>query len=158
MRYAGLIKNDFTAAPGVSVSFFTQGCPHHCPGCFNKDTWDFKGGAEFTFNTIGEIIQALTANGINRSLSILGGEPLCEENQFLTEFVITEVKKALPDTKVYIWTGYVYEYLTQHPSHHLQNILSMTHCIIDGPFIEAERDVTLPMRGSRNQRVIYLDN
>ena len=158
MRYAGLIKNDFTAAPGVSVSFFTQGCPHHCPGCFNKDTWDFEGGAEFTFNTIEEIIQALTANGINRSLSILGGEPLCEENQFLTEFVITEVKKALPDTKVYIWTGYVSEYLTQHPSHHLQNILNMTHCIIDGPFIEAERDVTLPMRGSRNQRVIYLDN
>ena len=158
MRYAGLIKNDFTAAPGVSVSFFTQGCPHHCPGCFNKDTWNFEGGAEFTFNTIEEIIQALTANGINRSLSILGGEPLCEENQFLTEFVITEVKKALPDTKVYIQTGYVYEYLTQHPSHHLQNILNMTHCIIDGPFIEAERDVTLPMRGSRNQRVIYLDN
>ena len=54
MRYAGLIKNDFTAAPGVSVSFFTQGCPHHCPGCFNKDTWDFEGGAEFTFNTIEE--------------------------------------------------------------------------------------------------------
>ena len=124
MKYAGLIKNDFTAAPGVAVSFFVQGCPHHCPGCFNKNTWDFEGGKEFTYDVIKEIIQALTANGIERSFCVLGGEPLCEDNQFLTELVITEVKKALPDTKVYIWTGYVYDYLSQHPSHRLQNILT----------------------------------
>ena len=119
MKYAGLIKNDFTAAPGVAVSFFVQGCPHHCPGCFNKSTWDFEGGKEFTYDVIKEIIQALTANGIERSFCVLGGEPLCEDNQFLTELVITEVKKALPDTKVYIWTGYIYDYLSQHPSHRL---------------------------------------
>ena len=158
MKYAGLIKNDFTAAPGVAVSVFVQGCPHHCPGCFNKSTWDFEGGKEFTYDVIKEIIQALTANGIERSFCVLGGEPLCEDNQFLTELVITEVKKALPDTKVYIWTGYIYDYLSQHPSHRLQNILNMAYCIVDGPFIEEERDITLPMRGSRNQRIIYLDN
>lgn len=158
MRYAGLIKNDFAAAPGVAVSFFVQGCPHHCPGCFNKNTWDFEGGKEFTYNVIEEIIQALTANGINRSFCVLGGEPLCEENQFLTQLVINEVKKALPDTKIYVWTGYIYEDLIKYPSNHLNNILSMTDCIIDGPYREEERDVTLFMRGSRNQNIIYLDN
>ena len=78
MRYAGLIRNDFSAAPGISVSFFTQGCPNHCLGCHNPETWDFNGGKEFTYDILNEIVDALTANGVKRSLSILGGEPLCE--------------------------------------------------------------------------------
>lgn len=160
MRYAGLIKNDFTAAPGVSVSFYTQGCPHHCPGCHNPETWDFDGGQEFTYETLDEIINALTANGVKRSLSILGGEPLCEENLFLTDLIVRNVKEKVPDTEIYIWTGYLYESVKKQAecNGHMNFILSNSHCIIDGPFIEKERDVTLPMRGSRNQRVIYLDN
>lgn len=157
MRYAGLIKNDFTAAPGVSVSFYTQGCPHHCPGCHNPETWDFDGGQEFTYETLDEIINALTANGVKRSLSILGGEPLCDENLFLTDLVVRNVKEKLPDVDIYIWTGFLYEQLIRSDDSHLKDILSKSHCIIDGPFIEKERDVTIPMCGSRNQRVIYLD-
>ena len=84
MRYAGLNKNDMSAAPGVSVSFFTQGCPHHCKGCHNPETWDFDGGKEFTWDTMNEILDNITANGITRSLAIMGGEPLCEHNAFLT--------------------------------------------------------------------------
>ena len=72
MRYAGLIKDDFTAAPGVCVSVFVQGCPHHCPGCFNPETWDFEGGKEFTFDVLQEIKESLNANGIKRSLCVLG--------------------------------------------------------------------------------------
>jgi anaerobic ribonucleoside-triphosphate reductase activating protein len=68
MRYSGLIKNDITAAPGLCVSFFTQGCPHHCPGCHNPETWDFNGGKEFTNDTLKEILEALTAQNINRDL------------------------------------------------------------------------------------------
>jgi anaerobic ribonucleoside-triphosphate reductase activating protein len=78
MRYAGLNKNDMSAAPGVSVSFFVQGCPHHCVGCHNPETWDFNRGKEFTFETMKEIIDALTAQKIYRNLCIMGGEPLCE--------------------------------------------------------------------------------
>ena len=70
MRYAGLIKDDFTAAPGVCVSIFVQGCPHHCPGCFNPETWDFEGGKEFTFDVLQEIKESLNANGIKRSLCV----------------------------------------------------------------------------------------
>lgn len=158
MQYAGLIKNDFSAAPGVSVSFYTQGCPHRCQGCHNPETWDFKGGKEFTANILDEIIEALQANGIKRSLCILGGEPLCSENQFLTCMIVRHVKEKLPETEIYVWTGYTYEQLKQSTDPHLKNILQIIDYIIDGPYIEAERDITLPMRGSRNQRVIKLDN
>ena len=158
MQYAGLIKNDFSAAPGVSVSFYTQGCPHRCQGCHNPETWDFKGGKEFTANILDEIIEALQANGIKRSLCILGGEPLCPENQFLTCMIVRHVKEKLPEIEIYVWTGYTYEQLKQSTDPHLKNILQIIDYIIDGPYIEAERDITLPMRGSRNQRVIILDN
>ena len=154
MRYAGLITNDFSAAPGVSVSFYTQGCPNRCPHCQNPQTWDFKGGFNFTPEIIDKIIEALTANGIQRNLCILGGEPLCPENEFLTYLIISNVKEKLPEVKVYIWTGYVYEDLLNHKSPHLSNILDLTYCLIDGPYIEAQRDITLPMRGSSNQRII----
>lgn len=158
MQYAGLIKNDFSAAPGVSVSFYTQGCPHRCQGCHNPKTWDFKGGKEFTADILDEIVEALQANGIKRSLCILGGEPLCSENQFLTCMIVRHVKEKLPETEIYVWTGYTYEQLNQSPDPYLKNILQIIDYIIDGPYIEAERDITLPMRGSRNQRVIKLDN
>lgn len=155
MKYSGLILNDMAAAPGVSVSFFVQGCPHRCKGCFNPETWNFTGGKEFTNEVLEKIINGLTANGIERSLCILGGEPLCPENAPLTELVINEVKKKLPDVKVYIWTGYIYENIAERAD--LANILQQTHCLVDGPFILEERDITLKMRGSRNQRIIFLD-
>ena len=157
MQYAGLIKNDIAAAPGVSVSLYVQGCPHHCPGCHNPQTWDFKGGKEFTFDTLNEIIEALQENGIKHSLSILGGEPLCPENQFLTSMVIRQVREKLPDVKIYLWTGYEYDKLSSVSSQHLDYILKEIDCIIDGPYVEAERDISLPLRGSRNQNVIYFD-
>jgi anaerobic ribonucleoside-triphosphate reductase activating protein len=158
MKYAGLILNDFNAAPGVSVSFYTQGCPHRCQGCHNPQTWDFNGGKEFDTEVLKQIINGLTANGIERSLCIMGGEPLCEENQFLVSLIIDNVKEKLPETKIYIWTGYIYDELSKVSSSKLKNILSKAYCIIDGPYIEAERDITLSMRGSRNQNIIYLDN
>ena len=114
MRYAGLNKNDMSAAPGVSVSFFVQGCPHHCKGCHNPETWNFDGGKEFTYNTLNEIVESLSANGISRSLAIMGVEPLCEQNIFLTLLVVKTVKEKYPDIKIYIWSGYTYDYLLSH--------------------------------------------
>ena len=156
MKYAGIIKNDIAAAPGVCVSFFVQGCPHHCPGCFNPETWDFDGGKEFSYETLEQIINGLTANGVKRSLCILGGEPLCENNEFLTNLVISSVKQKLPEVKVYIWTGYTYEELIKKNSPKVNQILHMADYLIDGPYIEALRDITLKMRGSSNQRIINL--
>ena len=136
MKYAGIIKNDLSAAPGISVSFFTQGCPHHCKGCHNPETWDFNGGKEFSYDVLNEVIDALTANGVERSLSILGGEPLCEENIFLTLLLIKTVKERLPNTKIYIWTGYYYDELIKRTSDsHLKAILDYTDYLIDGPYI-----------------------
>lgn len=157
MQYSGIIYNDFSAAPGVSLSFFTQGCPHRCKGCQNPETWSYDGGKEFTTETLSSIVSGLTTNGIHRTLCIMGGEPLCQENLFLVHLVIDTVKKELPNTKVYIWTGYTYEELLKSSDTHLQLILKNTDVLIDGPYIEAERDIALPLRGSRNQRVIELD-
>ena len=155
MRYAGLLRNDLAAAPGVSVTFFTQGCPHRCQGCHNPETWDFDGGKEFTYNVLNEIVDALRANGIKRNFCIMGGEPLCEENEFLTLLVIKTIKEKLPDVEVYIWSGYYYNEL-QSRTGHVEQILELTDYLIDGPYIEAYRDVTLPMRGSTNQSIINL--
>ena len=156
MRYAGIIYNDFSAAPGVCLSFFTQGCHHRCFNCHNQETWDFNGGHEFTEETLRHIITGLTKNGVHRTLCIMGGEPLCSENLFLTQLIISTVKQELPETKIYIWTGYTIEELRKSSSKALQYILSTADVLIDGPYIEAERDITLPMRGSRNQRIIPL--
>ena len=156
MRYSGVIYNDIAAAPGLSVTFFTQGCPHHCPGCHNPDTWDFEGGKEFTADILDNIVNNMNAEGILRNLCIMGGEPLSEENQFLTLLVINEVKKFYPEVPVYIWTGYTYEELMARKDYRLEQILNLTDFIIDGPYINSLRDVTLEMRGSSNQRIINL--
>jgi anaerobic ribonucleoside-triphosphate reductase activating protein len=150
MRYSGIIKNDLAAAPGVSLTFFTQGCPHHCPGCHNPNSWSFDGGEEFTPDTLQEIIDGLHENNINRPLCIMGGEPLCQENLFLVALIIKEVKEKFPDTPIYIWTGYLYEDLLKNDNVRLKYILERTDYLIDGPYIESLRDLTLPMRGSSN--------
>lgn len=154
MRYAGIIKNDFSAAPGTSVTFFTQGCPHRCEGCHNPETWDFEGGEEVTHDTILEVIEAITANGLHRNLCIMGGEPLCPENQFLTNLIINAVKEKLPDTKIYLWTGYCLEDLDMS-NNRIKSILEQVDCLIDGPYDKTKRDVSLFMRGSSNQRILY---
>ena len=156
MRYSNIYKNDTAAAPGISVSVYLQGCPHRCYKCFNPETWEFDGGKDFTPEVLEDIIKALTANGIQRKLSILGGEPLCQENLFLTYMIIQEVKKRLPNTEIYIWTGYLYEDLIKNKNPKLQHILDTIDCLIDGPYVDNLRDITLQMRGSSNQRIIYL--
>lgn len=156
MRYAGIIKNDVAAGKGVCVTFFVQGCSQHCPGCHNPQTWDFDGGYEFTQDTMNNIIKALNANGVQRNFCVMGGEPLHPDNLFLTNLVISEVRKKYPDIKIYVWTGYLYEDLLAKHEKLLQNIFSNIDFVIDGPFIKEQRDITLPMRGSKNQRIIEL--
>lgn len=156
MRYAGLKKNDIANGEGVCVSFWTQGCPHRCKNCHNPETWNFNGGKEFTPETLEEICSALTANNVNRSFSVLGGEPLCEENTFLTYLVIKTVKERLPNIKIYLWTGYYYDQLQKLGNPRVPQILELVDVLIDGPYIDEQRDITLQMRGSANQSIIDL--
>ena len=151
-----MIKNDIAAGEGVNVSFFTQGCPFHCEGCHNPQTWAFDGGKEFSPAVLEELINALSANGVKRNLSIMGGEPLCEENIFLVSLIILSVKEQFPDIKIYVWTGYTYEDLQirSQLEPKIKTILDNIDYLIDGPFILEERDITLAMRGSRNQRIL----
>lgn len=156
MRYASINFNDITAAPGLCVTVFLQGCPHHCPGCHNPTTWDFNGGEEFTAETMTAIIEGLSAQNIQRNLCIMGGEPLAPQNTFLTNMIINEVKLRYPDIKIYIWTGYTYEEIQLLCDSHVKHILKQADYLIDGRYIEELRDITLEMRGSSNQRIIDL--
>ncbi len=153
-RYAGLITNDFANGTGTCVSFWTQGCPHHCPGCQNPETWSFNGGHELPTDIKGQIIKAICANGITRNFSILGGEPLCEENLDKVDNIITSVRAAFPHIKIFLWTGYTLEELKEKKDSRINHILLNIDTLIDGPFIEAERDITLELRGSKNQRIL----
>lgn len=154
-KYAGLIENDFANGKGVCVSFFVQGCPHHCLGCFNPETWDFNGGYEIPTDIRGHIIKAICANGIIRNFSVLGGEPLCQENAQDVDDIISGVRVAYPEIKIFLWTGYTLEQLKEQKNKHIDNILSNIDVLIDGPYIESLRDITLELRGSANQRILY---
>lgn len=134
---------------GVCTSFWTQGCPHRCPGCHNPETWSFYGGYEAEPEIlIAKVLNAIGANGIQRNLSILGGEPLCEENVDFVYKLLAAAKEKYPNIKTYVWTGYLLKDLKPE---WLENI----DVLIDGPFILEQRDITLKLRGSYNQRVLY---
>ena len=152
-RYSAIIPNDVVNGHGVCVSFFVQGCPHHCPGCFNEETWDFHGGVPYTPEVKWNIIKAIAANNINRNFSILGGEPLAPQNIDMTWEVIDAVRHAYPNIEITLWTGYTYEELMVQPTENLLNILNTINILVDGPFIEKEKDLSLQLRGSRNQRI-----
>lgn len=156
MRYSGIIKNDFAAAPGVCLTFFVQGCPIHCPDCQNPETWDFEGGREFTPDVLDEIYEGLTANGIQRTLCIMGGEPMCEENLFLTTMVVREMLNRIPDLKIWIWTGYNSEDVFDRNDPKTLYLIKHVTGWVTGPYIKSLRDITLPMRGSTNQEVLNL--
>lgn len=151
MRYAGLETNDMANGEGVCVSFWTQGCPHQCPGCHNPETWSYNGGMELPNDIRGQIIKAISANGLTRNFSVLGGEPLCDNNLSLTKEIITAVRVAYPQIKIFLWTGYLLEDFTEDQ----KVILDKIDVLVDGPYIEDCRDITLKFRGSTNQRILY---
>lgn len=160
IKIAGIIDNDIVNGEGISVSLFLQGCPFHCKGCHNPETWDPNGGITINEEDLTQnILKKLIANNINRNLNILGGEPLDtkKKNNYLA-WLINTVKSLYPETKICLWTGYTYEKLKSIDNKDLQYILNNINYLIDGPFKIEERDITLKWRGSRNQRVIDIKN
>ena len=155
MRIAGIKSNDTTNGQGVCVSLWMQGCPHHCEGCHNPETWSFQGGYEISEEELtNTIFELLEKNNIKRNFSILGGEPLCPQNLYYVLYIIPEVRKKYPDIKIYLWTGYNYEELSYTTKAILHNNVDF---IIDGKFDINKRDITLELRGSSNQRILKKD-
>ena len=149
MNYSGIKKTDIANGPGVRVSLFVSGCRNHCPGCFQPETWDFDYGEPFTKATEDEIITALRPSWI-QGLSILGGDPMEPENQRALLPFLRRVKEELPEKDIWIYTGYLLEKVGTSP------LLSYADVVVDGPFVEEEKDAGLAFRGSRNQRIIHL--
>ena len=153
MRYAGLKENDIVDGEGICVSLWTQGCPHRCPGCHNPETWDYNGGMEIDMGELTtKVIQAIEKNGVKRNLSILGGEPLCPHNIDFVISLVNIVRTLFPYIKIFIWTGYRLEDLREK---YQKSLFDKIDVLIDGPFELSQRDITLKLRGSKNQRVLY---
>lgn len=149
IRIAGVTPNDVINGEGVSVSVWLQGCPHRCKGCHNPETWNFEGGTLYNQDMLTfEILKLIEKNGIKRNLSILGGEPLCKENREFVQLLTKIVRNVHPEIKIYCWTGYNIEDVDPQ---YLKNI----DVLIDGLYNETKRDVTLKLRGSLNQRILY---
>lgn len=154
--YIGKInKCDTGNGKGVRVSVFISGCPHHCKGCFNPETWDYAYGIEYTDKVYQEIKEALNKPYI-QGLSILGGEPLAPSNREEVLSLIKKVRQVFGKTKdIFLWTGYTYEELQAIDDNTIDEILNNIQILVDGRYVEELRDLTLPMAGSSNQRVIH---
>lgn len=154
MRFSKIKDNDIANGEGIVMSLWTQGCPHHCKGCFNMETWDFNGGKEFKEEDKDYILQNIDKNNIKRNLSILGGEPLCPENVQGVIELCKAFKEKYPEKFIYVWTGYVVEEFNE-----IQNsLLKYIDVLVDGKFEEANRNLSLKLRGSTNQRIIDVKN
>lgn len=158
MKLAGYMRDDFKNGWGDSLSIFVQGCPHHCKGCHNPETWEFKDGP-VDYN-IYDLLSDISANGVQRNFSVLGGEPLCPDNIEMVAFIISTVRQTYPKIKITIWTGYIFETLKDMYENHphfryaWESILNNTDVIIDGPYMDELRDASLFLRGSSNQRIL----
>ena len=156
MHIAGFDANDVVNGEGTCVSIFLSGCPLRCTNCHNPEAWDSNYGIKkWTSEVIETIKNALTANNIQRNLSILGGEPLWHGNgnDENVAAIVQEVKQNCPNAKIFLWTGYTWEKLITNPFI-FACVLPYIDVLIDGPYVQEERDVTLWLRGSRKQRII----
>jgi anaerobic ribonucleoside-triphosphate reductase activating protein len=157
MNYSVIKKFDISNGPGVRVSLFVSGCTHHCKGCFNKETWDFCFGKPFTEETEEEILAALAPDHI-RGLSLLGGEPFEPQNQSRLLPFVRRVREQFPDKTVWCYTGYLFdsELLGESRAHTEDTIplLEQIDILVDGVFIEEQKNLNIRFRGSENQRII----
>lgn len=149
MNYSNLILDDFANGKGVRTTLFVSGCLRHCPGCFNRESWDFNYGEKFTEKTMEKIFNSM--DEYHDGITILGGEPLEPQNVIdLAEF-LREFKILFPNKTIWVYTGYIYESLKGKL---YDTILSYIDILVDGPFIEELKDSSLKFRGSSNQRII----
>lgn len=164
MRYASIRELDISNGKQVGVSLFVQGCEFHCEECFNTETWDFDGGEEWNDN-VKESFLKLADRPFIRRISILGGEPLHPNNMGEVYKLCQEIKKRFPNKTIWLYTGYNIEQFWDKEgivrtdelnTERLlrQSILQYIDVLVDGQYVHSQRDITLPFRGSSNQRLI----
>lgn len=157
MNYASIKNCDISNGPGVRVSLFVSGCTHRCKGCFNEIAWDFEYGEPFTQKTIDAILEMLAPAHI-KGLTLLGGEPFEPQNQGPIVTLLRQVKEKYPQKSIWAFTGYLFD--RDILSGRLgdpavtKEYLSYLDVLVDGPFVEAKKDLMLRFRGSSNQRLI----
>ena len=160
MNYSAIKKCDVANGTGVRVTLFVSGCRHHCKGCFNPETWDFTAGQPFTVETENELLEALRPSYID-GITLLGGEPFEPENQGPLLGLLRRIRAELPDKSVWAFSGSVLETELLNPAspYHTADtdaLLSLVDVLVDGPFIEELKDISLQFRGSSNQRILRL--
>ena len=157
MYYATIKNCDIANGPGVRVSLFVSGCTHRCKGCFNEVAWDFHYGQEFTQQTIDHILDLLKAPHIC-GLTLLGGEPFEPQNQPAIVELLRQVKEKYPEKSIWAFSGYIFDrdILSGRlgPWDITREYLSYLEVLVDGPFIESKKNLSLRFRGSENQRLI----
>lgn len=167
MRYAQIRAMDISNGEGVGVSLFVQGCPFHCFGCFNSETWDFNGGKEWTKETKDKFMKLIDKPYIRR-VSFLGGECLAEQNLSEVLSLVKEIREKFPNKTIWLYTGYSIENIVNFNTNpypipqqyfdvdnFIRNIILIyIDVLVDGRYIDEQRDITLKWRGSKNQRVI----
>lgn len=169
MRYSSMRNLDISNGEGVGVSLFVQGCPFHCKNCFNSDTWDFNGGKEWTEETKNKFLELIDRPYIKR-VSFLGGECLAEQNLDEVLKLVKQIRISYPEKTIWLYTGFEWDSLVSkicQPTfpdkdfEHIieihkkrKEIISLCNIVIDGEYIDEQRDITLKWRGSSNQKVI----
>ena len=153
MNYANIKKTDVANGPGIRVSLFVSGCTHRCKGCFNSEAWDFDYGRPYTPETEEEILEAL-APGHIRGLSLQGGEPMEPENRGTVLSLVKTVRLRYPQKDIWCYTGYHYENDLLGGPEEVTQLLSLFDVLVDGEFIEEQKNLRLAFRGSENQRLI----
>ena len=151
MNYADIKPNDSINGEGISVSLFVSGCTNCCKGCFNKETWDFNYGKEFTEKEMNYILDCINKNGVMRNFSLLGGDPMHKKNLPTCIQILKKVKEVYPNITTYVWTGYLYEDLLEEYG---EEIFKDINVLIDGKFEIDKFSKKLNYRGSSNQRII----
>ena len=151
MKFASMRSLDISNGEGVGASLFVQGCDKipHCKNCFNPETWDFNGGKEWTEETKEKFMELIDRPYIKR-ISILGGEPLASKNYLTIRYLLVEIKSKFPEKQIWLYSGYTFEHLSREQ---LRTII-YTDVLVDGEYIDEQRDVTKKWAGSKNQRVI----
>jgi anaerobic ribonucleoside-triphosphate reductase activating protein len=172
MRYASIRNLDISNGEGVGVSLFVQGCDRHCFNCFNSETWDFNGGKEWTEETKNKFLGLIDRPYIKR-VSFLGGECLAEQNLDDVLSLVQQIRISYPEKSIWLYTGFRWEELIMYDSYNSfiplelnlrkdiyelyikrHQIIELCNIVVDGEYIDEQKDITLKWRGSKNQRCI----
>ncbi len=154
MNYATIKNCDIANGPGVRVSLFVSGCTHRCKGCFNEVAWDFNYGEPFTEETVQTILTMLRPSYV-RGLTLLGGEPFEPENQGAVVELLRKIKAEMPEKSIWAFSGYLFDQdILSGRLGDCSEYLSYLDVLVDGPFVEAKKNLSLRFRGSENQRLI----